>query len=138
MREIGKNALKTVLTKEQNVNTLEKYIFEISEEDEKSYKKILYETIQDISNGNKIQDILSNIKNKNVLWKHKSLETFIKEEEEQDEFIINPFQVEEGMIECRCGSKRVYSYSKQCRSGDEGITSFHQCLKCKSKWSLNT
>lgn len=138
MREIGKNALKTVLTREQNVNTLEKYIFEISEEDEKSYKKILYETIQDISNGNKIQDILSNIKNKNVLWKHKSLETFIKEEEEQDEFIINPFQVEEGMIECRCGSKRVYSYSKQCRSGDEGITSFHQCLKCKSKWSLNT
>jgi DNA-directed RNA polymerase subunit M/transcription elongation factor TFIIS len=138
MREIGKNALKTVLAKEQNVNTLEKYIFEISEEDEKSYKKILYETIQDISNGNKIQDILSNIKNKNVLWKHKSLETFIKEEEEQDEFIINPFQVEEGMIECRCGSKRVYSYSKQCRSGDEGITSFHQCLKCKSKWSLNT
>jgi DNA-directed RNA polymerase subunit M/transcription elongation factor TFIIS len=138
MREIGKNALKTVLTKEQNVNTLEKYIFDISNEDEKSYKKILYETIQDISNGNKIQDILSNIKNKNVLWKHKSLETFIKEEEEQDEFIINPFQVEEGIIECRCGSKRVYSYSKQCRSGDEGITSFHQCLKCKSKWSLNT
>jgi DNA-directed RNA polymerase subunit M/transcription elongation factor TFIIS len=138
MREIGKNALKTVLTKEQNVNTLEKYIFEISEEDEKSYKKILYETIQDISNGNKIQDILSSIKNKNVLWKHKSLETFIKEEEEQDEFIINPFQVEEGIVECRCGSKRVYSYSKQCRSGDEGITSFHQCLKCKSKWSLNT
>jgi DNA-directed RNA polymerase subunit M/transcription elongation factor TFIIS len=138
MREIGKNALKTVLTREQNVNTLEKYIFEISKEDEKSYKKILYETIQDISNGNKIQDILSNIKNKNVLWKHKSLETFIKEEGEQDEFITNPFQVEEGIIECRCGSKRVYSYSKQCRSGDEGITSFHQCLKCKAKWSLNT
>lgn len=138
MREIGKNALKTVLTKEQNVNTLEKYIFDISNGDEKPYKKILYETIQDISNGNKIPDILSNIKNKNVLWKHKSLETFIKEEEEQDEFIINPFQVEEGIVECRCGSKRVYSYSKQCRSGDEGITSFHQCLKCKSKWSLNT
>ena len=137
MREIGKNALKTVLTREQNVNTLEKYIFEISEEDEKSYKKILYETIQDISNGNKIQDILSNIKNKNVLWKHKSLETFIKEEEEQDEFIINPFQVEEGIVECRCGSKRVYSYSKQCRGGDESSTTFATCLECKSKWTYS-
>ena len=60
-----------------------------------------------------------------------------KEEEEQDDFIVNPFQIEEGIVECRCGSKRVYSYSKQCRSGDEGVTSFHQCLKCKAKWSLN-
>ena len=89
-------------------------------------------------NGKKLKDILDELKNGNILWKHPSMDIYRKEEEEQDEFIVNPFQVEEGIVECRCGSKRVYSYSKQTRSGDEGITSFHQCLKCKSKWSLNT
>ena len=84
-----------------------------------------------------LQDILNDIKSNKILWNHDSLSEYIKEEEEQDDFIVNPFQIEEGIVECRCGSKRVYSYSKQCRSGDEGVTSFHQCLKCKAKWSLN-
>jgi DNA-directed RNA polymerase subunit M/transcription elongation factor TFIIS len=128
--------LKCVLTKEQNIDIIEKNIFDICD-DEETYKNILYQVISDISLGKKLQDILEDIKSHKVLWKHESLNDFIKEEEEQDEFIVNPFQIEEGIVECRCGSKRVYSYSKQCRSGDEGVTSFHQCLKCKAKWSLN-
>ena len=136
MRNIGKSSLKCVLTKEQNIDIIEKNIFDICD-DEETYKNILYQVISDISLGKKLQDILEDIKSHKVLWKHESLNDFIKEEEEQDEFIVNPFQIEEGIVECRCGSKRVYSYSKQCRSGDEGVTSFHQCLKCKAKWSLN-
>ena len=136
MRNIGKSSLKCVLTKEQNIDIIEKNISDICD-DEETYKKILYQVITDISIGKKLQDILDDIKTHKVLWKHDSLNDFIKEEEEQDEFIVNPFQIEEGIVECRCGSKRV-CYSKQCRSGDEGVTSFHQCLKCKSKWSLNT
>jgi DNA-directed RNA polymerase subunit M/transcription elongation factor TFIIS len=136
MRNLGKSSLKYVLTKEQNIDIIEKNIFDICD-DEETYKNILYQVISDISLGKKLQDILEDIKSHKVLWKHESLNDFIKEEEEQDEFIVNPFQIEEGIVECRCGSKRVYSYSKQCRSGDEGVTSFHQCLKCKAKWSLN-
>jgi DNA-directed RNA polymerase subunit M/transcription elongation factor TFIIS len=136
MRNLGKSSLKCVLTKEQNIDIIEKNIFDICD-DEETYKNILYQVISDISLGKKLQDILEDIKSHKVLWKHESLNDFIKEEEEQDEFIVNPFQIEEGIVECRCGSKRVYSYSKQCRSGDEGVTSFHQCLKCKAKWSLN-
>jgi DNA-directed RNA polymerase subunit M/transcription elongation factor TFIIS len=136
MRKVGKTSLQCVLTKEQNIDIIEKNIFDICN-DEETYKKIIYQVINDISLGKKLQDVLNDIKNHKILWKHDTLNDFIKEEEEQDEFIINPFQVEEGIVECRCGSKRVYSYSKQCRSGDEGVTSFHQCLKCKAKWSLN-
>jgi DNA-directed RNA polymerase subunit M/transcription elongation factor TFIIS len=136
MRKLGKSSLQCVLTKEQNIDIIEKNISDICD-DEETYKKIIYQVINDISMGKKLQDVLNDIKNHNILWKHQSLNEFIKEEEEQDEFIVNPFQIEEGIVECRCGSKRVYSYSKQCRSGDEGVTSFHQCLKCKSKWSLN-
>jgi DNA-directed RNA polymerase subunit M/transcription elongation factor TFIIS len=136
MKKLGKSSLQCVLTKEQNIDIIEKNISDICD-DEETYKKIIYQVINDISMGKKLQDVLNDIKNHNILWKHQSLNEFIKEEEEQDEFIVNPFQIEEGIVECRCGSKRVYSYSKQCRSGDEGVTSFHQCLKCKSKWSLN-
>ena len=138
MRDSGKHALMTVISKEQNINIIEKKVFEISNDDENIYKNILYQVINDIINGKKLKDILDELKNGNILWKHPSMDIYRKEEEEQDEFIVNPFQVEEGIVECRCGSKRVYSYSKPTRSGDEGITSFHQCLKCKSKWSLNT
>ena len=138
MRDIGKRLLCTVLNKEQNINIIEKNIYEITEDDEELYKKILYQTLHDIKQGLKLPDLLKNLKEHKILWKHSSLNKYILVEEEQDEFIINPFQVEEGIVECRCGSKRVYSYSKQTRSGDEGITSFHQCLKCKAKWSLNT
>jgi DNA-directed RNA polymerase subunit M/transcription elongation factor TFIIS len=142
MRLIAKDLLRRVLNKEQNINVIEKNIYEIcggdDEEDEELYKKILYQVLHDINQGIKLPDILKDLKKHKILWKHSSLDKYIKEEDEQDEFITNPFQVEEGIVECRCGSKRVYSYSKQTRSGDEGITSFHQCLKCKSKWSLNT
>ena len=139
MRVIAKDLLRRVVTKEQNINVIEKNIYELCDEDDKElYKKILYQVLYDIKQGVKLPDILKDLKEHKILWKHSSLDKYIKEEDEQDEFIINPFQVEEGIVECRCGSKRVYSYSKQTRSGDEGITSFHQCLKCKSKWSLNT
>lgn len=138
MRDKGINTLKLILNKEQNINILEKNIYNICGDNESLYFKILYQCALDIKSGKKLQDILNNIKTHNVCWKHPSLESYLKEEEEQDDFIINPFQVEEGIVECKCGSKRVYSYSKQTRSGDEGITSFHQCLNCKARWKLNT
>ena len=137
MRDIGKESLRCVLTKEQNIDIIEKNIHEICDDDEETYKKVLYQVVNDITIGKNLQDILNDIKSNKILWNHDSLSEYIKEEEEQDDFIVNPFQIEEGIVECRCGSKRVYSYSKQCRSGDEGVTSFHQCLKCKAKWSLN-
>ena len=58
----------------------------------------------------------------------------INEEIEQDNFIIKPFEIEEGVLQCKCGSKRVYSYSKQSRSADEPMSTYAQCMSCKSKW----
>jgi len=138
MRDNGELALYYFISDEKIVKTIEKLIYNVSENDENKYKRNIYQVITDINNGLSIKEIENNLKKKEILWKHFSLNNYAKEEEEQDDFIINPFQVEEGVVECRCGSKRVYSYSKQTRSGDEGITSFHQCLKCKAKWRLNT
>ena len=55
--------------------------------------------------------------------------------EEQDAFLVTPFEVEEGVLECKkCGSKRVFSYSKQVRSCDEGTSVFATCVECQTAW----
>lgn len=47
-------------------------------------------------------------------------------------------EVEEGMFECRkCKSKKIFTTSKQTRSGDESTTVFARCSNCKFGWIAN-
>jgi len=137
LRTVVENTLKLVVKNENNVNILEKNIFEVSNDDENIYKNITFQVVNDISNGKKLKDTLNDIKNFKVNWKHSSLNEYIQEEIEQDNFIIQPFEIVEGITECKCGSKRVYSFTKQTRGGDEISTTFNECLSCKSKWSYS-
>jgi DNA-directed RNA polymerase subunit M/transcription elongation factor TFIIS len=142
IREKGKNALATVLKQEKNINIIEKYIHKIAEKSEEeyvtAYKKIIYQTVGDIIKGDNIKLILDNIKNEMVGWKHTVFKDISHRIQEHDDFIINPFEVEEGVTECRkCGSKRVFTYSKQVRSSDEPMTTFAKCVKCKSNWTYS-
>jgi DNA-directed RNA polymerase subunit M/transcription elongation factor TFIIS len=137
LRTLIKNALKLVVKNESNINILEKNIFEASNDDENIYKNITFQVVSDISNGKNLKEALNDIKNLKVNWKHSSLNEYIQEEIEQDNFIIQPFEIVEGITECKCGSKRVYSFTKQTRGGDEISTTFNECLSCKSKWSYS-
>jgi DNA-directed RNA polymerase subunit M/transcription elongation factor TFIIS len=145
IRNKGKTALRKFLNKEQNVNILEKsindaviiYIGTKTEAFSEIYNNIIYQMINDIINKKELKEILKSIKNNEILWKHPSLKDLIDDEIEQDDFIIQPFEIVEGIAECRCGSKRVYSYTKQTRGGDESSTTFNECLKCKSKWTYS-
>ena len=71
------------------------------------------------------------------LWNSKSFDEMREKEEEQDKFIIQPFEIVEGITQCKCGSNKVYSYSKQTRGGDEATSTFNECAKCKCKWMYN-
>ena len=122
--------MRTVIKKEQNIETLERNIYEKSS----NYLLSIFEIINDIKTGLKLNDILSNIKKSNIGWNHESLKDAIFEEEEQNNFIIQPFEVYEGVLSCKCGSKRVYSYQKQSRSADEPMSTYATCMSCKSKW----
>jgi len=137
LRTIVKNTLNLVVKNESNINILEKNIFEASNDDENIYKNITFQVVSDISNGKNLKEALNDIKNLKVNWKHSSLNEYIQEEIEQDNFIIQPFEIVEGITECKCGSKRVYSFTKQTRGGDEISTTFNECLSCKSKWSYS-
>lgn len=69
-------------------------------------------------------------------WNHPMYDSFKQEVKERDDFLLNPFVVQEGIFECfKCGSKRTYSFSKQSRSSDEGTSVFVRCAKCGANWS---
>ena len=130
LRERGINSLRIFLNKEQNIKIIEKNMYDLS----KNYLLDLYETINDINIGTKLNNILHDIKNCKIGWKHNSFKDLIFEEEEQNNFIIQPFEVYEGVLICNCGSKRVYSYQKQSRSADEPMSTYANCMACGNKW----
>ena len=151
-RDQGRTALGTVLNNEKNIRIIEKYVYNISahgakddEELEEMYKRHLYQTIGDILNGEKLKDIVSKIQSGKLGWEHPAFKEMKIRMEEQDEFIKNPFEVAEGVFECKavdnigkkCGSKRVLSYTKQCRGADEPMTTFATCCACGNKWTYS-
>ena len=142
LRTKGKNALKKIFNKEQNITIFEKNIYEMSLKQLKKYEKIediytfnIYQFINDFKlNSNNTQELLKTIKNGKIHWQNSYYNEMIDKEIEQDNFLIKPIEIEEGVLECKCGSKRVFSYQKQCRGGDESSTTFAECVACKSKW----
>lgn len=138
----GKKALELVLNNSQNINIFEKNIYEITEQNlnndenlENKYLLNIYQIINDIKKGNKLKDLLNSLRNNKINWKHDFYKEIENEEVEQNNFIENPFEIEEGVLECnKCGSKRVFSYQKQSRSADEPMSTYATCVACKSKW----
>lgn len=136
-REKGMLAIKTVIKNPKNINIIENKLWTVSNEDTDQYIHNTYQIIGDVLNGMKLTDIMSNLKNDRIGWMHGSFKTEQDLIDEQDDFIENPFEIEEGVIECRCGSKRVFSFSKQTRSADEPMTTYAECVQCGSKWTYS-
>lgn len=69
--------------------------------------------------------------------KSKCFDKYAKEEDEYLNFLECPV-VDEGMFQCgKCKSKKIFTMSKQTRSGDEATTVFARCSQCKNGWILN-
>jgi DNA-directed RNA polymerase subunit M/transcription elongation factor TFIIS len=151
-RDKGISALSTVLKQQQNIRIIEKHIYEMSckegkinEDIEQIYKLNIFQTIGDIMKGQKLKELIENIKNGNLGWSHPAFKHMQNMIDEQNDFIENPFAVEEGVLECKardkngivCGSKRVFSYQRQVRSADEPMTTFASCCQCGTKWQYS-
>ena len=144
LRRKGKTAINIVIKKENNITIIEKWIYNITERENKTpesfdceYIRNVFQIVQDLKTGKDRNEVLNNIKKKKIGWEHSSFDIVRNALREQDEFVMNPIEIEEGALECRCGSKRVFSYSKQTRSCDEPMTTFAQCMSCKSKWKYS-
>ena len=136
-REKGIAVLKTVLNNQKQVVDIEKKIFQLS--DGSNYYDILYQVMIDIIEKKvDIKSIKKNLENKNILRSHPDFYQLYLDENEQNNFILKPFEVEEGISTCKkCGSKRVFSYQKQSRSSDEPSTTYCECVACRSRWTYS-
>lgn len=157
LRILGIKALQTVIKIPKNVNIIEKNLYEISKKEDKVvdasltdlYNDGLYQVIGDISEGVKLGDIIKYVKKGELWWRHSSFREIKFVLEERDEFIVKPFEVEEGIMECKgrvktgkmkgqvCGSLKVYSYAKQMRGCDEGTSVVCTCASCGNNWTIS-
>lgn len=135
-RSIGIKVLSSVI---KNPTKIEASINNKCNGDYFIYKKILYQTVGDILEGLSSTNIIKNIQNNKFGFNHDCFKRIKNSIEEHDEFTINPFEVEEGVGECKkCGCKKIYMCAKQTRSQDENATTFSQCSnrQCNSKWRV--
>ena len=138
-RKKGLQAIYHIVKNKNNAKKIEKDLYNITLKNltpNENLKTVYFLNILQISEHN--ISIPTLIKEGKLNWKHDSLKNMVFEEQEQDEFIRKPFEIEEGVTKCgNCGSERVYTYSLQCRGADEGSTTFATCCKCGSKWTYS-
>lgn len=136
-RTQGKQLLGRFVRTPSNIDILEKYIFNTTE-DAHTYFQRLYECLGKLMHGESLRDLLTCLYKGEFGWEHAAYATLRAQQEEEDTFTTTPLEVEEGILECnKCGSKKTFSYQKQTRSIDEGATTFAQCVVCKNRWRHN-
>lgn len=150
IRNKTKDILRNHLTN-SDVSKLEGYIYKYSTKKykknlEKHYRNIVYQTINDVSNNVSLDTIIESIKNDKIGWNHILFKDIQNKLDEQDSFIENPFEVEEGVQQCKafnsktgttCNSKRVIYYQRQERGADEPMTTYNTCYSCGASWKYS-
>lgn len=130
-------SLNDILKKKQNKKTIAKLLWKIAEKDQEYANYLCYEMISEYYTSFRVNEIIHNIKNKQIGFDHPSFEKYKKLLKEYDDFLIEPPEVEEGVIECHsCGSKKTFSFSKQTRRADESATVFVRCSQCNKTFKI--
>lgn len=145
LREKGTDALKIVLTSAKNVQIIEKAVNTSSTEE--TYKRNLYQTIGHIiQSKNDLPKKLASIKDGKLGWNAPEYDSVKAKLQEHDDFLVNPFETKEGVVECRnCRDNPIYAdkpaewrktwaTTKQTRSGDEALSVFCRCANCGANW----
>ena len=101
--------------------------------------RITLQVIEDLKSNNKtFQKVILDLKSNQYSWNHSCFSDSHFNETEILEYLIKPFEVEEGVLCCiKCKSKRSYSYQKQTRSADEPMSTFATCANCGYSWKYS-
>ena len=110
---------------------------------EELYPKIAYEKVGQIilcEDREEREKILADIKDNISGFDTHPYEAFRQKQKDECSFTAQGPKVEEGEFPCinpKCKSMRCYWYQLQTRSGDEGMTVFITCIKCKTRYKRN-
>jgi hypothetical protein len=98
---------------------------------------IIYEIYTEWNVYPKLDELFAWIKSNPFAYGNDVFHTSKQIIDEEDDFIINPPIVDEGVNQCRrCKSFRTFSFTKQTRSSDEASTVFVSCTECGLKFKM--
>lgn len=121
--------LSVLFQKEENIRRLYQFLEKNFPQD--NIDSLSYEIVCEYLFCNNLNQVVDQVKKKEIGWNHSNFESIAQDFQEQDDFLEKPPQVEEGVMECKkCGSKRTFSFSKQTRRSDESATVFIRCSNC--------
>ena len=128
--------MSILFKKKENQKRFLEYIASISTDTEEA-KYLIYEVIVEFLYLDHLPNLMDQVKKKEIGFSHPNFDAIRHEFQEQDDFLENPPQVEEGIMECkRCHSKRTFSFSKQTRRSDESATVFIRCSNCSFMYKI--
>ena len=125
--------LSDIFKNVNNISLFEELINEKAGNNMTKKIDLIYELCGLITQYN-VQECYDIIKEDKVGWKLNIFKDDVEEEQIEMDFIDHPFESVDSIMECKCGSKRVLTFNKQTRGGDEGTDVFCKCLECKRKW----
>ena len=123
MKKVFFKNFKPIMSKD-NREKIYTYIKNIVNEEDISQEEkydlllyIMYEIHTEWNSLPKLEDLFLYIKRKKIGYNHNEFK-FIRDcFQEEEDFIVNPPVIEEGVISCKkCKSKRTFSFNKQTRS----------------------
>jgi DNA-directed RNA polymerase subunit M/transcription elongation factor TFIIS len=132
--EVFEKSLKKYFSKQKNID----YILKKTTGPDQSLK--IYELLCIINNPqnqkeDKLEQAIIYLKKNHLLWSHPTFDKEKKKIEEENDFMVCPYEISEGVLVCgKCRCKKIFSFSKQTRSMDEPMTVFGLCSQCGHKW----
>ncbi len=133
----GQIALMECLPNSEDVYALEELVWEKSKNDPQTYIRFIYNIISRIIQNQPLDSIVMTTQYSRLGWNDECFDDAREQVQEHDDFLENPFTVEEGALVCSCGSNKVFSYQKMTRAADEPMTTFACCTKCRKKWAYS-
>jgi DNA-directed RNA polymerase subunit M/transcription elongation factor TFIIS len=132
-RAVGVKALSEYLNVESNVKILETRIYTSSTTPRDYYKK-MYECIGYLTQG-WVKEYHADIREGKTGFDLNAFWNEIQALDETDKFLSEDVDIVEGALSCKkCKSGKVFSFTKQVRSADEGTSVFARCYNCAYKW----